>query len=109
MYLNAEESQRANKKRETITKHFLESVRLCNHCSGTGLKNFSRNETGDSTWDGISFCDKCEGIGYLKWKETVELKLCPECKGDGGYHGNCPTCNGEGILDWIQFMRVGET
>lgn len=109
MYLNPEQIEKANKKRAVILKHFLDSVRFCNECSGTGLKNFSRNETGDSSWDGVSFCDKCEGLGYLSWKETVTTKLCPTCKGTGGYRRECPTCNGEGVLDWIQFMRVGGT
>ena len=38
------------------------------------------------------------------------MKLCPYCKG-GGLNSNsdekCSKCKGEGILDWIQYMRLG--
>jgi len=91
-----------------ITKHFLEGVRLCNDCAGTGLDNVKFLDNGnDASWDGASFCDKCEGVGYLKWEETVTHKLCPSCKGGGGYEQVCTTCLGQGVLDWIQYMRVG--
>ena len=103
MYLSPTEMQKANKKREVISKHFLDGVRLCNVCSGTGLKGVQTNSCGDSMWDGVSFCDKCEGIGYLTWKETVLHKLCSRCDGAG-----CDVCNNEGVLDWIQYMRVGD-
>ena len=113
MYMSINESQQATKKRNLITEHFLEGVRLCNNCNGTGLEGVHTNCYGDSSWDGTSFCDKCNGIGYLEWKETVLHKLCPVCKGGGlaanGY-GNikCIACDGKGILDWIQYMRVGD-
>ena len=107
MYLSEMKLLAANKKREVITKHFLEGVRLCNDCSGTGLDNV-KFLSGDASWDGHSFCDKCEGVGYLKWKETVTHKLCPMCNGGGGYEKVCTACNGQGVLDWIQYMRVGD-
>jgi len=96
-----------------ISKHFLTGIRLCNSCNGTGLEGVQTNCYGDSMWDGTSYCDKCKGIGYLEWSETDEFKLCPRCFGGGfaanGY-GNikCTACNGEGVLDWIQYIRVGD-
>ncbi len=113
MYLSQTEIQISNKKREVISKYFLKGARLCNNCGGTGLKDVHTNIHGDSSWDGSSFCEKCKGTGFLKWNDSIEMKLCPKCNGGGlaanGY-GNikCTTCDGQGILDWIQYMRVGE-
>jgi DnaJ-class molecular chaperone len=108
MYLSPKENEKANKVHQLIKNHFHDH-RLCNKCEGTGLDNFS-SVNGDHSWDGHTFCDTCKGIGFLSWKDTVALKLCPKCKG-GGVHNNrkCVYCEGEGILDWIQYMRVGET
>jgi DnaJ-class molecular chaperone len=101
MYLNPQQVLEANKKRETIQKYFLKGVRLCNDCSGTGLKGVSEFD-GNHCWDGTSFCDKCNGIGYLNWKETILEKLCPNCDG-----GGCKSCDGDGIVDWIRYLRLG--
>ena len=114
MHMSIQESQQATRKRNLISKHFSKGVCLCNSCNGTGLEGVRTNNYGDSSWDGSSFCDKCNGIGYLEWKETDLYKLCPRCNGGGlaanGY-GNikCSACNGVGVLDWIQFMRVGDS
>jgi DnaJ-class molecular chaperone len=107
MYLSPSEQLKSNRKREVIKTHFHKGLRLCDECSGTGLKNVHHNSLGDSSWDGHSFCDKCKGIGYLEWEETVTMKLCPKCGGGGGYEKVCTTCNGTGVLDWIQYMRSG--
>lgn len=107
MHLSEREQQSANRKRDLIHKHFPEGLRLCNSCAGTGLDNFKIMDSGDASWDGYSFCDKCKGIGYLSWKETITHKLCPKCQGGGGYEKVCTACNGKGVLDWIQYMRVG--
>jgi DnaJ-class molecular chaperone len=107
MHLSEREQISANKKRALISKHFPEGIRLCNDCSGTGLDNV-HFLNGDASWDGYSFCDKCKGIGYLSWKETITMKLCPKCQGGGGYEKVCSTCNNKGTLDWIQYMRVGD-
>ena len=108
MYLSPDQQRRSNKQRELILKHCVDH-RLCNGCNGTGLGNVSHFD-GDYSWDGETFCDKCEGSGYLDFKETMIMKLCPYCKG-GGLNSNsdekCSKCNGEGILDWIQYMRLG--
>jgi len=98
---------KANKKRDLIRQNFSESIRPCNHCNGTGLDNIASLE-GDYAWDGSSFCDHCEGIGYLSWKETMTKKLCPRCKGYGKI-GNtpCSGCHGEGLVDWLRYMMIG--
>ena len=83
MYLSPSQQQIANKKRQNVIDHFLEGVRSCNECNGTGLEGVQTNPYGDSSWDGNSFCDKCKGIGFLKWKETLLQKLCPRCQGGG--------------------------
>ncbi len=100
MELSGNQQRIANKRRKIIQDNFV-NVRLCNKCKGTGLGNFYKHD-GDYSWDGTSFCDKCEGVGYLSWKETILVKLCPKCKG-----GGCETCNDKGVLDWVQYMRVG--
>ncbi len=107
MYLNGNQQRISNNKRKVILDNFKDH-RLCNDCNGTGLDNIV-NLNGDYSWDGVSFCDKCEGIGYISWKETIMSKLCPKCKG-GGHNSRldkCSVCNGKGVLDWIKYMRVG--
>jgi len=105
MYLTGNEQKVANNKRTIILNNFT-NHRLCNDCKGTGLGNITNSSQG-FTWDGVSFCDECNGIGFLDWEETLFIKLCPDCKGGGGLNKVCTTCNGKGVLDWIQYIRVG--
>jgi len=107
MLLTPDKQQIANKQRELILKH-CKNHRKCNDCGGTGLGNVTFM-SGDYTWDGITFCDKCKGIGFLSWKETVTMKLCPKCKGGGrlSEYEQCDKCKGRGILDWLQYMIGG--
>jgi len=89
----------------------MSDVRVCNICEGTGLEGVSRTKYGDCSWDGHSFCDKCKGIGYLEWKETMLHKLCTKCKGSGHkkeYPYECDHCKGEGVVDWLTYMRIGK-
>ena len=110
MFLNLQEIQAANKRRELIQKYFFHNVRMCNGCAGTGLGNFITSGE-DHSWDGHSYCDKCKGIGYLSWEETLLKKLCPTCNGGGNQKGTnkkCSSCEGEGVVDWIKYMRIGK-
>jgi DnaJ-class molecular chaperone len=109
MYLNPNQIEAVNKKRYVIEKHFLNGVRYCNHCGGTGLDKFALANDGSYIWDGVSFCDKCEGIGYLTWKETLLEKLCPTCQGTGviGNNAKCPSCDKKGVVDWVRYIRLG--
>lgn len=109
MYLTPNQVEAVNKKRDVIQKHFLSGVRYCNHCGGTGLDHFSSTKDGGYIWDGVSFCDKCEGIGYLNWKETLLEKLCPTCQGTGvsENYKTCPSCDKKGIVDWVRYIRLG--
>jgi DnaJ-class molecular chaperone len=104
------EIEAANNKRATIQKYFLNGVRYCDGCGGTGLSGTHRYADGGYSWDGMSYCDKCHGIGYLNWKETITEKLCPICLGTGmaeKSNKNCSSCDGKGIVDWVRYMRLG--
>ncbi len=103
MHLSPTEQRIAEQKRNLIQSSdiHLECHRKCEKCSGTGLDNIS-NLNGDYSWDGVSFCKQCNATGYIMFKNTMILKKCPHCDGAG-----CDKCNNKGILDWIQYMRVG--
>lgn len=110
MYLTPNEIEAANNKRVTIQKHFLNGVRFCNECGGTGLSGTYRSADGDYSWDGVSFCDNCHGIGYISWKETILEKLCPTCEGTGlitSSNKSCPSCDKKGVVDWVRYIRLG--
>lgn len=110
MNLSSTEIVAANNKRKVIQDHFLKGVRFCNHCGGTGLSNVVRSSDGDCSWDGISFCDKCNALGFLNWKETITEKLCPSCLGTGLLEKSnkpCPSCDKKGVVDWIRYIRLG--
>lgn len=107
MYLTPDQVEAANNKREAIKKHFLDGVRFCNECGGTGLDAY-RSRDGSYSWDGISFCSNCQGIGYISWKETITEKLCPMCEGTGIYSDEtCSSCNKKGVVDWVRYIRLG--
>ena len=110
MYLRETDQKIANKKREVIQNSdaHLECHRKCEKCSGTGL-SCTYGFDGSYSWDGVSFCEDCNGTGYIMFKDTVLLKKCPECNGSGDSqaHQLCDACGGKGILDWIQYMRMG--
>ncbi len=43
----------------------------CATCKGTGLSNWYKSDTGNITWDGVSYCDDCEGVGKLDWLDKI--------------------------------------
>ena len=104
MYLTRTKQRIVDKKRELIKNSdiHLECHRKCEKCSGTGLEGVNGFD-GSYSWDGVSFCDHCNGIGYIMFKNTVLLKKCSYCDGAG-----CDKCNNQGILDWVQYLRVGD-
>ena len=73
----------------------------CNECKGTGLKGLYLTKYGKPIgWDCQSYCEKCEGIGFVgnfkTRKITDQIFLCAKCYGDG-----CSQCNHKGIVDWV--------
>lgn len=86
------------------TTYYLkeQNISVCEICKGTGLANLQQHQGETitfSSWDGSSYCDKCEGIGYIGIKEGMQIDLlhyiCRNCAGLG-----CQFCN-EGVVDWI--------
>lgn len=79
-----------------------QDISKCEECGGVGLSNLQNIEDENlkyAAWDGSSYCDNCEGIGYLGVREGMQIDLlhyiCRNCAGLG-----CQSCN-EGIVDWI--------
>jgi DnaJ-class molecular chaperone len=102
-------------KKPSILKKIKElnlQVNQCLYCNGTGLFGVSDwlNDAGimDHAWTG-EYCDKCNGLGFSLPDKDFVLYLCDHCNGTGfqynNYHNLCFTCKGEGVLDWIQFIR----
>ena len=56
-------------------------------------------QNGGYNWDGRSFCDECNGIGYTGIAGTIQIDdthyFCKKCDGIG-----CSHCD-EGITDWV--------
>lgn len=84
----------------------------CKTCKGTGLGGFSFHEQG-GMWDGVSYCDDCDGTGFSDWKENELLALCDKCKGAGflghskDHASTCKLCDGKGVVDWLEGIRRG--
>ena len=72
---------------KTVPSDTLDRMK-CRKCQGTGLSVFD-----GVGWDGSSFCDYCNGIGYLDSK-NIDYNLC-----------KCCFCNGEGIVDREDHFR----
>lgn len=80
--------------------HDLKFIK-CESCEGTGLGNFHKNITGGGyNWDGMTFCNHCNGTGFTGWEQCDEFKLCVKCFGRG-----CKICGDKGYLDWVQVIR----
>lgn len=87
------------------TEKYLEErdVIPCNKCNRTGL-SYTRMSDGDVCWDGSTYCDECNGIGYkninkgFKVGDDYEKYLCRKCDGIG-----CSECD-KGIVDNIAHM-----
>jgi len=74
----------------------------CKKCGGLGLGNVRTIEIEhlkSSSWDASTYCDECEGIGYIGVREGIQIDLlhymCGRCGGLG-----CLDCD-EGVVDWI--------
>ena len=112
MHLSNDQINRTEKIRAAIIKNYVtaieEKCRKCEVCGGTGLGNISKsNHSMDFSWDCQTFCDTCEGVGFVDWKDTPVLMKCDKCHGSGRDHDwvKCERCNGKGILDWVEFMK----
>lgn len=108
MYLNLKDARvRTNlykfckrSSQKALEEH---GIKKCPSCYGTGLKGVA--ESGDTTeysWDTSSYCDNCDGIGYLgidiksSNKLTDQFFIHSGCKGQG-----CFKCDFSGIVDWV--------
>lgn len=65
------------------TLNILGSRRPCKHCNGNGGHIISTNNKV------IEICNACNGVGFIS------------------NHFPCDKCNGEGIIDWINQVLVG--
>jgi len=104
MYLRGDDAIRANNINQFIRNYvhvIEESFDRCEECKGTGLYGFRYHEQGAS-WDGVSYCDKCDGTGYINWVKSDLFMVCNNCSGLG-----CKKCDHKGVVDWIQGMRMG--
>ncbi len=79
-----------------------QDISKCKKCAGIGLGNVQTIEDGElkySAWDATTYCDECEGIGYIGIRGGIQIDLlhylCRRCGGLG-----CPDCD-EGVVDWI--------
>ncbi len=75
-------------------------IELCETCHGTGLRA-TKLKQGGYSWDGVSNCDDCYGIGYLHIRRGMSFDgdqkyICPDCKSVG-----CGKCENNGFIDWI--------
>jgi len=87
------------------TEEYLEenNISKCEKCKGVGLANVKIHQSESmtfSSWDGTSYCDYCNGIGFKGIQEKglqIDLLhyICRNCGGLG-----CKNCN-EGVVDWI--------
>jgi DnaJ-class molecular chaperone len=91
--------------KEWFKKHGIE---ICEPCHGTGLRA-NKLKQGGYSWDGVSNCDECFGVGYLNIRRGMsfdddEKYICPNCQSVG-----CSECEGNGFVDWIRnIMTKGD-
>jgi hypothetical protein len=73
------------------------SLHKCNTCDGSGLNVYINKDTGVTFWDPSTeqVCSACGGFGYSV-KELNGEHLCQKCNGLG-----CPKCKETGKTDWI--------
>ena len=104
LYLRGNEALKATNVNIFI-RNFANAVELsfnkCDECGGTGLYGVHRHEQGAS-WDGVSYCEKCDGTGYIDWNKSEAFTVCDACSGVG-----CSKCENKGVVDWIQAARYG--
>lgn len=105
MHLSHRQIQRSNNLRFLIDKYCIVKA-ICKNCNGTGLRCYNYTEHNgikDYSWDGHSYCDHCEGLGYTKWGNVEKdgWNLCPSCNGFG-----CEKCSHNGVVDWVKFITI---
>jgi len=44
---------------------------FCKRCNGNGLDNLQMKDGKAISWDGISYCDECEGWGSVEWIDIL--------------------------------------
>jgi len=71
----------------------------CEACDGTGLQGVTKFSDGSSAWNG-SFCELCNGTGFIPECHKNILFVCRKCKGEG-----CSICDYKGITDWVTYLR----
>jgi DnaJ-class molecular chaperone len=75
----------------------------CGHCNATGL-SLQNQEVA---------CTQCIGVGFIGFKTIEEETIFPDCNASGkalGYENSifdCKTCEGSGMLDWIEAVIKG--
>lgn len=104
MHLTIEQVKYTDKIRNFFIHKVPEGIRknsICISCKGTGLSNVTYGANGYTLWDTYSYCDTCNGIGYIyniiKKLEDSGIYICENCKGSG-----CSKCNETGFFDWIE-------
>jgi len=104
MELTQQQRNRANRFHSFLKKqnlaYFIETgITTCNDCYATGLRA-TKSLSGDFSWDTTSFCDICNGIGYMGLAGGMQIDLlnyiCKHCEGIG-----CSKCDQKGIVDWV--------
>jgi DnaJ-class molecular chaperone len=73
MYLSSFQRRERLDNLNKRIKGMEDSYMTCKICSGTGLQVFYHDEI--RTWDGMSYCDTCEGWGTIEWTEFVKKGL----------------------------------
>lgn len=75
----------------------------CGNCNGSGLNPENKEVA----------CTHCVGVGFIGFKTIKEETICPDCNASGkklGYQNDisdCKTCEGSGMLDWVQAVIKG--
>ena len=107
MFLNPNEYYKYSKIRSLIISNSPKSIGIyppnrCKECSGSGLKEYYKNNNEkDYSWNG-EYCDKCNGVGFgievqEEYLKKLGLIMCRDCNGVG-----CSKCNQKGFVDWIE-------
>lgn len=104
MYLNDLEIKKADNIRVYFLKVMSDDDRkssICPKCNGTGLNATFFKSTNSYSWDGVSFCDFCKGVGFIedilnKLKDNG-IYICEFCNGTG-----CEKCKNTGFFDWVE-------
>lgn len=110
MYLNEEEQSERDERRDLIVRNLAKHIEYnhakCKDCYGTGLKRVAVSEGSGVIADPTEFCDTCDGVGYVDWKDSDNYRVCRKCHGSGYDERwkKCKQCDGLGILDFIKIM-----